>query len=118
MPLLSHTPPYSTYTTPSQWVVEAELCGIANDLIEVNVNKDTLTISGTKISGHEEVGNQKHKGRKYGNYLLKLKLPRGVGTKESETIASHGVVIVVFKKESFDGPRRLTINSFKLKHHR
>jgi HSP20 family protein len=93
------------------FVLRADLPGVSEDEVSVELEENVLTISGERKSEHEE--------RKEGHYRLEraagrssrsLTLPEGVDPESIDAQFENGVLTVSIPKPQQRKPRRVAIN--------
>ncbi len=79
-------------------IVRADLPGLDQDDIRVNLDEDALTIEGERRSENEEQGEGwYHSERSYGSFQRRIPLPRGVDTSSCDAVFENGVLEVQLK---------------------
>jgi HSP20 family protein len=94
------------------FVLKADLPGLAEEDVNIEVQDGTLTISGQRKAEHEE----REKGwyrieRSFGSFNRSLTLPDGVDADRIEASFSHGVLELRIPKPEERKPRRIEISS-------
>ena len=94
------------------FVLRADLPGMSEDDVAIEVQDNVLTISGARESEHE----LKEKGwfrleRSYGNFSRSLTLPDGVDADKVEATFDRGVLELRIPKPEERKPRRISIGS-------
>jgi HSP20 family protein len=94
------------------FVLKADLPGLAEDDVAIEVQDDVLTISGSREAEHES----KEKGwyrleRSYGSFSRSLTLPDGVDPDKVEARFDRGVLEIHIPKPEERKPRRISIGS-------
>ena len=92
------------------FVLKADLPGLAEDDVAIEVQDNVLTISGSREAEHES----KEQGwyrleRSYGSFSRSLTLPDGVDADKVEANFDRGVLEVRIPKPEERKPRRITI---------
>jgi HSP20 family protein len=92
------------------FVLKADLPGLAEDDVAIEVQDNVLTISGSRETEHE----RKEKGwyrleRSYGSFSRSLTLPEGVDAERVEANFDRGVLEVRIPKPEERKPRRISI---------
>jgi HSP20 family protein len=92
------------------FVLKADLPGLAEEDVAIEVQDNVLTISGSREAEHE----RKEKGwyrleRSYGSFSRSLTLPEGVDADKVEANFDRGVLEVRIPKPEERKPRRITI---------
>lgn len=103
------------YETDEDIVAEANIPGIPEKDIEVNVEGGVLTIRGEATSQDEE----KEKGRQYyrkmekRSYHYATTLPRAIKAEQAVAEVENGVVRVTIPKAEAEKPKRIEVKSKK-----
>jgi HSP20 family protein len=92
------------------FVLKADLPGLSEDDVAIEVQDNVLTISGSREAEHE----RKEKGwyrleRSYGSFSRSLTLPDGVNADQVEANFDRGVLEVRIPKPEERKPRRISI---------
>jgi HSP20 family protein len=92
------------------FVLKADLPGVGEDDVSIEVQDNVLTISGSREAEHE----RKEKGwyrleRSYGSFSRSLTLPEGVDADKVEANFDRGVLEVRIPKPEERKPRRISI---------
>ena len=95
-----------------QFVLRADLPGMSEEDIQIELEDGTLTVSGERKAEHE----QREKGwyrieRSFGRFNRSLSLPDGVDPDRIQASFSHGVLEVRIPKPEERKPRRISISS-------
>jgi len=107
-------PPVDLVEAEDHFVLKADLPGLAEEDVAIEVQDNVLTISGSRQAEHES----KEKGwyrleRSYGGFNRSLTLPDGVDPDRIEASFSHGVLEVRIPKPEERKPRRIEISASK-----
>jgi HSP20 family protein len=105
-------PPMDLVEAEDHFVLKADLPGLSEGDVNIEVQDGTLTISGERKSEHE----QREKGwyrieRSFGSFSRSLTLPDGVDPDGIEASFSEGVLEVRIPKPEERKPRRISILS-------
>ncbi|HEY7455163.1 MAG TPA: Hsp20/alpha crystallin family protein [Thermoleophilaceae bacterium] len=105
-------PPMDLVEAEDHFVLKADLPGLAEEDVNIEVQDGTLTISGQRKAEHEE----REKGwyrieRSFGSFNRSLTLPDGVDADRIEASFSHGVLELRIPKPEERKPRRIEISS-------
>jgi HSP20 family protein len=105
-------PPVDLVEAEDHFVLKADLPGLAEGDVNIEVQDGTLTISGERKAEHE----QREKGwyrieRSFGRFSRSLTLPDGVDPDGIEAAFTHGVLEVRIPKPAERKPRRIAIAS-------
>ena len=105
-------PPVDLVEAEDHFVLKADLPGLTEGDVNIEVQDGTLTISGERRAEHE----QREKGwyrieRSFGRVSRSLTLPDGVDPDRIDASFSHGVLEVRIPKPEERKPRRIAISS-------
>ena len=104
-------PPIDIYQNGDQeLVLKAELPDIAPEDIELNVNNDTLTISGEKRPSNEVKEDQYHRiERRYGTFSRSFSLPSSVDAAKISAEHKNGVLTIRLPARDEAKPRQIKV---------
>jgi len=92
--------------------VYAFLPGVARDSLEVNVEGNLLTISGTRDAPQTEEGVSWYRNERFaGEFTRSLALPDTVDPNQVEATLKNGVLTVQLRKRAEMRPRRLEVKA-------
>jgi HSP20 family protein len=105
-------PPMDLVEVEDHFVLKADLPGLAEGDVNIEVQDGTLTISGERKAEHE----QREKGwyrieRSFGSFNRSLTLPDGVDADRIDASFANGVLEVRIPKPEERKPRRISISS-------
>ena len=105
-------PPMDLVEAEDHFVLKADLPGLAESDVKLEVQDGTLTISGERKAEHE----QREKGwyrieRSFGSFNRSLTLPDGVDPDRIEAAFDAGVLEVRIPKPEATKPRRIEIST-------
>src|SRR3954466_1548419 len=105
-------PPVDLVEAEDHFVLKADLPGLTEGDVNIEVQDGTLTISGERRAEHE----QREKGwyrieRSFGSFARSLSLPDGVDPDRIQASFSHGVLDVRIPKPEERRPRRIAISA-------
>jgi HSP20 family protein len=105
-------PPMDLVEADAHFVLKADLPGLSEGDVNIEVQDGTLTISGERKAEHE----QREKGwyrieRSFGSFNRSLTLPDGVDPERIEASFDRGVLEVRIAKPEERTPRRISISS-------
>jgi HSP20 family protein len=93
-----------------QFVLRADLPGVDENDVKVELEDNVLTISGERASEHEERKEGQYRiERASGRFVRSLTLPEGVDPEAIEAHFDKGVLEVRIPKPEQAGPRRVAI---------
>jgi HSP20 family protein len=104
-------PPVDLVEAEDHFVLRADLPGLSEGDVSIEVQDGTLTISGERKAEHE----QREKGwyrieRSFGRFSRSLSLPDGVDPDRIQASFTHGVLEVRIPKPEERKPRRIAIS--------
>jgi HSP20 family protein len=98
--------------TDEHFVLRADLPGLTEDDVKIEVEDSTLTVSGERKAEHEERGEGFHRlERAFGSFSRSLTLPKGVDAEAVTASFERGVLEVRVPKPEQRKPRRIEIAS-------
>ncbi len=105
-------PPMDLVEAEDHFVLKADLPGLAEGDVNIEIQDGTLTISGERKAEHE----QREKGwyrieRSFGSFNRSLTLPDGVDADRIEASFRNGVLEVHIPKPEERKPRRISISA-------
>jgi HSP20 family protein len=105
-------PPMDLVEAEDHFVLKADLPGLGDDDVTIEVQDSTLTLSGERKSEHET----REKGwyrleRSFGRFSRSLTLPEGVDADKIEASFDKGVLEVRIPKPEERKPRRISIGA-------
>lgn len=110
MALTAFSPKINVAETDKEVAVTAELPGMDEKDVNVELNEGTLTISGEKKEEHEEKGKNWHRvERSYGSFHRVVQLPARVDEKQARAKFKKGLLTVTLPKLEKDQGKRKTI---------
>jgi HSP20 family protein len=100
--------------TDKEIKITAELPGLEEKDVQVNVADNVLTISGEKKSERQEGAKNKNHWlleRSYGSFFRSLALPQGVKAEDIKADISKGVLTVVVTKPAAAQPKKIEVKA-------
>jgi HSP20 family protein len=92
------------------FLLRADLPGLGEDDVSIEVRDNTLTLSGERKAEHEDRQRGYYRlERQYGKFSRALSLPEGVNAEAIEANFDHGVLEVTIPKPEERKPRRIEI---------
>jgi len=93
------------------YVLRADLPGLSEDDVKIEVEDNVLTVSGERKAEHEQRGEGYHRlERSYGAFSRALTLPEGVDPAAVQASFDRGVLEVHIPKPEERKPRRVSIS--------
>jgi HSP20 family protein len=93
------------------YVLRADLPGLSEDDVKIEVEDSVLTVSGERKAEHEQRGEGYHRlERSYGAFSRSLTLPDGVDPEAVQASFDRGVLEVRIPKPEERKPRRVSIS--------
>lgn len=106
------TPCMDVAETDKEIEMTAELPGLEEKDIQVNVADDMLTIKGEKKAEKEEKGRNYHRvERSYGSFYRSLQLPAGVNADAIKATLKNGVLKVTVAKPAAAQPKKIEVKA-------
>jgi HSP20 family protein len=105
-------PPMDLVETEDQLVLRADLPGVDEQDIDIEVKDGVLSIAGERKSQHEQKREGFHRvERSFGRFSRALELPKGVDPQSVSADFDKGVLEVRMPKPAERKPTRIEINS-------
>lgn len=103
-------PPMDLVESDDHLVLRADLPGMGEDDVEIEIKDSVLTISGERRSEHEQKSEGYHRvERAYGHFSRALSLPEGVDADRVQAGFDKGVLEVKIPKPEETKPTRVQI---------
>jgi HSP20 family protein len=103
-------PPVDLVEAEDHFVLKADLPGLSEEDVSVEVQDGTLTISGERSAEHETKGEGYHRvERAFGTFSRSLTLPRGIDADRVSAEFDKGVLEVRIPKPEEQKPHRVEI---------
>jgi len=100
--------------TDSHFVLTADLPGLTEEDVNIEVDDRVLTISGERTAKHESTKDGYHRvERAFGSFSRSLTLPKGVNAEAVEAAFEHGVLEIRIPKPEQPKPRKISISANK-----
>jgi HSP20 family protein len=108
----SWVPAVDVWETEGELVYAFDLPGIPEDSIAIELEDDSLTISGERERKHEVRTDGFYRyERRFGSFSRTVGLPQGVSEDDVKADYSDGVLSITVKKPELAKPRRIQIGS-------
>ena len=101
------TPLVDVHETEEEYLVKVDLPGVKADDVNVEVNENVLSISGSRVA--EETGQAQLLERPYGSFVRSLSLPQGVDSDSIDAGYQEGVLELRIPKPAEQKPKKITI---------
>jgi HSP20 family protein len=109
-PMRRWMPAMDLLETDEHFVLRADLPGMSEEDVSIELEDTTLTISGQRKAGHEERSEGAYRvERAFGSFSRSLTLPRGVDPDAVMASFDKGVLEVRVPKPEQRKPRRIAI---------
>lgn len=103
-------PQFEVKETDEAFILLADLPGVKQDDIEMQLDKNRLTISGSREAEERKEGESYHLyERSYGNFARTFALPENVDADKIEANLADGVLKVTLPKVAEAKPRKISI---------
>jgi HSP20 family protein len=100
--------------TGEHFVLRADLPGLSEDDVNIELEDNTLTVSGERKAEHTERQEGFYRvERAFGAFSRSLTLPRGVNSDEISAQFANGVLEIRIPKPEESKPRRISIGAQK-----
>ena len=105
-------PPMDLLETDEQFVLRADLPGMGESDVNIELEDNVLTVSGERQAEHEEKGEGFHRvERAFGSFSRSLTLPKGVDPEGVAAAFDRGVLEVRIPKPEQRKPRKIAISA-------
>ena len=96
--------------TDEYFVLTADLPGLTENDVNIEVDDRVLTVSGERKAKHESTKDGYHRvERAFGSFSRSLTLPKGVNAEAVEAAFEHGVLEIRIPKPEQPKPRKISI---------
>ena len=97
--------------TDEYFVLTADLPGLTENDVNIEVDDRVLTVSGDRKAKHESSKDGYHRvERAFGTFSRSLTLPKGVNAEAVEAAFEHGVLEIRIPKPEQPKPRKISIS--------
>jgi HSP20 family protein len=103
------TPVLDVRETGDEYLVMVDLPGVKSEDVTIEVNKDVLTISGSRVPA--ATGATQLSERPYGSFVRSLSLPKGVDSDQIDAEYEDGVLELHIPKPAEIKPKKITIRT-------
>lgn len=108
----SWVPPVDVLEEKEQIRIVVELPGLKPEDVNISLEGNALTISGTKVQQAEERTERVHRyERAYGSFERSFTLPSSVDAQNIKATYEHGVLTVTLPKTEKAKPRQIQVES-------
>jgi HSP20 family protein len=105
-------PPLDVWETESELVYAFDLPGMTEDAIQIEVQDDTLSVSGERVKETKEQGDRLFRfERRYGSFARGVGLPAGIDESKITASYTNGVLEIRVPKPEEAKPRRIQLGS-------
>jgi HSP20 family protein len=105
-------PPMDLVEAEDEYVLRADLPGLAEDDLDIEVKDNVLTISGERRAEHEDRREGYHRvERAFGRFSRSLDLPEGIDSSAVSADFENGVLEVRIPKPEERQPTKIAIGS-------
>jgi HSP20 family protein len=113
-PLRRWMPAMDVVETEDQFVLRADLPGMSEEDVNIELEDRVLTVSGERKAEHEATKGGYHRvERAFGAFVRSLTLPEGVDPEAVEASFDRGVLEVRIPKPEQRKPRKISIGGAK-----
>jgi HSP20 family protein len=105
-------PAMNIWTNPDGAIVSAELPGINPEDIDISVQNDTLTLTGSRQPNglqEDEIYHRRERG--YGRFTRSFQLPFHVEAGKVEAVFDKGILQVSVPRAEADKPKKITVKA-------
>jgi HSP20 family protein len=110
--LASFAPDFDVKETPESFVFTADLPGVAEKDLQVQLTGNRLNVSGKRESERTEQNETFYATeRSYGGFSRSFMLPEGIDTEKAHAQLKNGVLSVAIPKRPETQPRKINVTS-------
>jgi HSP20 family protein len=95
--------------TKDHYVLRADLPGVSQEDVRIEMENDVLNISGERKAEHTEEGGFVRLERSFGSFARSLTLPKGINPEAVQASFADGVLTLHIPKPEQAKPRRIEI---------
>jgi len=103
-------PPVNAFRKGDDYVLIAELPGVARDSVDIQVKGNTIRLSGRKTPRYPEKASLHRRERTFGQFDRSLTLPVEIEADKVQATYADGVLAVLLPRAEHDRPRRITLS--------
>ena len=104
-------PPINLTETADKYVIRAELPGVKNSELDINVTDKTLTVSGErKISSESADAKYHRRERDAGKFSRAVAMPGDIDAERVEASLANGILTIEVPKAAKAQPRKIAIH--------
>jgi len=96
-------PPCDVFENDNEWLITADLPGVAKDMLSVHLDKNELTIEGRRGEGKWNQG--------FAGFQRTFTVPAGVDGEKVAAVLEGGVVSIHLPKSEAIKPRQITVTA-------
>ncbi len=105
------SPKIDIYETKKDFVLKAEIPGIKESDISINIDNDILTIQGERTQRHEKLVGYHCMERNYGKFIRSFRLPKSINYKEIKAGLSDGILTIFIPKKKFNAIKKIDVRT-------
>ena len=107
-----YTPEVDLRETDKEFILSATVPGLTKDDLDIDVRKDSITISGERKLEEDRPGEQFHvRQQTYGLFRLSYALPSDVKPEEVKAVYKHGILEVTMPKSEVTEAHKVRIEA-------
>jgi HSP20 family protein len=104
------TPQFDVKETPDSYIIKADLPGIAEEDLEIQMTGNRLIVSGRREHEEQQEGESYYAvERSYGTFTRSFTLPDGVDTERVDAEMKHGVLKLTLPKRDEVKQRKIAV---------
>lgn len=113
---LTFVPAFEVKETKDAYVFRADLPGVREADLDINLTGDRLTVSGKREAEQEDTGDTWYTlERSYGSFMRSFTLPEGVDAEHARAELNAGVLTLVLPKRPEAQPKKIPLKVEKTK---
>lgn len=104
-------PPVNVFGKDDHVLVRAEMPGVAPERVHVDVQGNTLTISGERTADVPESGSFHRRERSHGRFSRSIELPEDLDLTGAEATCRNGMLTIQVPRKAEAKPRQINVRA-------
>lgn len=103
-------PPVNVFADGDDFVLVAELPGVAKDAIDIQLKRDEVRITGTKVIDYDDKASVHRRERQAGQFDRTLSMPAEIDVDRAQATFENGVLRIKLPRAEHEKSRSVSIN--------
>ena len=104
-------PPVNLYEAANEYVLTAELPGLAGEDIDLSVERNRVTLRGERKIEHPSDASLHRVERQAGSFRRTIELPVDVDADKAQAVCRNGVLMLQIPKAAAHQPRQISVQA-------